>query len=331
IWDVSASQAKQNKLPALSGNDALSAAAFLVTALVMAYTVYAANAVPLKIASDVNYGYAYSGVDPSQALDFFNDALSEPFNFDKSETAGKLSDFATSFARGATPDQQQLAVKVLDTAASALNDSLSVEPYNPITWERLAAVYMYKGIQANGKVSLDPRAEASVNKAISLAPKREEGYVTLAQIRSLEGNFTEADNILKTTIDSYPQDPALKIQLATYLRYQGKLDDAASLFEQALAQGYTASSYSDVKWLVNYYAQKQDFQKAISLQMQAAKAEPNNTQVFVDLAYLYAQAGQADAARSLAEEIIKIDPSQQKAMQALIASLPTASTTTPAK
>ena len=58
----------------------------------------------------------------------------------------------------------------------------------------------------------------------------------------------------------------------------------------------------------------------------------------MDLARLYAAAGQSDAARNLAQNIINADPDAKADMQALIDSLgkpaspiPTATTTGPAK
>jgi tetratricopeptide (TPR) repeat protein len=303
------------------GNIALAASVAGVSLAVMAYVIYAANIVPMEIAKAVNYGAAYSSVDPSSADAYFQRALSLPFNFDLTETANKYADFAGSLSRTATPANQDLADKINAESIAALNQALAVEPYYAITWESLAEVYLFKGVKNGQLVSLDPGAEDAIDHAIALAPKREEAYLTLAQIKAAEGDTAGAETVLKNMIAEFPLDPVVKTQLANLYRIENKPDMAVSLMEQAMDEGYTFSSYSQMQWIVAYYVQNKEFDKAIALQKEAETVEPTNIQVFEDLAVLYADAGQTQTAITLAQNIIQADASTTPEMTQLINSL----------
>lgn len=337
IWGIGSLGLKKEKASRplnANFNQAFAWAVLAVSLVVMAYAVYATNYIPMVIAKNVNYGYAYSTVDPVKANDYFNKAMSLPFNFDKTETGGKFADFATSFSRSASEANRSLAATVLENSISYMQRALAAQPDNPILWQRVSVLYLYKGLQAGSIGSVDIRSEQAVNKAIALAPKREEVYLALAQLHGIKGNLEEAKKVLLEAIALFPTDQGAKAQLSTIYRVDGKLDLAAQFMEKAFEQGYGFGSYGEVKWLIDYYSQAKQFDKAISLMQQAQKVEPSNLQIFIDLAKLYAAAGQTDAAKTLAQSIMNFDPSKKGEMQALIDSLPktaSASTTSASK
>lgn len=310
---------------------ALPLAALGVALAVSAYAIYATEAVPMAVAKNVNYGFAYAEVDADKALSYFEKAVTLPFNFDKTETASKFSEFATTFVRSTPGVDREKAVKIFQASTGALLDALDTQPDNPILWQRLASNYIYMALLLPEQKDFGSKAEQAINKAIILAPKRQEGYFTLAQIRAMQSNLDEAQTIIRAVMEDYPKDALVKAQLASYLRFGGKTDEAVGFAEQALELGYKIPSYAEAKWLVDYYAQKKEFDKAIALQIEAAKVEANNVQLFIDLAHLYAKAGQGETAKNLAENIIKVDASKQKEMQTFINSLPKSASSTPVK
>jgi O-antigen ligase/tetratricopeptide (TPR) repeat protein len=322
IWySVELSVKQKPEKTFMPAQSALPIAAFGVALLMSGYVIYAANVVPIQIAKSVNYGVAYASVDPGIADSYFQHAFSLPFNFDKTESADKYADFASGLSRSAGPTTQELAGKVNSEAIAALNNAIATQPDYPILWESLAEVYLLKGVQNGRLVSIDPGAEASIDKAIEIVPGREEAYLTLAQIKSAAGNLADGESILLVQVARFPKDTNARIQLANLYRIEDKISEAANLTEQAVNNGYSYPSYASMQWLVQYYASQKQFDKAIALQQAAEKVEPSNIAVFEDLAALYAAAGQTQAAITLAQNIMRADASATPAMQKLINSL----------
>ncbi len=293
-------------LPAVAGG---------VAAVIILYVVYAANFAPMSAAKNVNYGFAYASVDPAKALGYFEDMSEMPFNFDKTESSNRYADFANIAVRNLVSTNQELAVKILNSAISYGELATEEQGNYSITWQRLAGLYIMRNVQ-------DSKAEVAAKKAIELAPSREEPYMNLVQIRAAQGKFDEAEKILLDLQKSFPTDFVLKTQQAALFRMQDKLPEAVGVIEQAFTGGYNFTSYADVSWLFEYYINAKQFDKALALQERAVKIEPNNVQVLVGLARIYAAMEQFDKARSVATSIQTTDPNLQENLKKFIDSFP---------
>src|SRR6185369_956856 len=108
-----------------------------------------------------------------------------------------------------------------------------------------------KTVQTPQGVQIDPNAEWAIKQAISFAPKREEGHVTLAQIYAYEGKWADSEKQILDLMEVFPKDNGLKAQLSSIYRAQGKQDLAIKSMEEALNQGFAFGSYAEVEWLVN--------------------------------------------------------------------------------
>lgn len=325
IWDAALDAnvkgKNESKKKTLTGDTAFPTAVFFVALLVASYLIYVTNIVPMEVGKRINYGFAYGSVDPAKADEYFQGAFNLPFNFDKTESANKYAEFAQSFGRSATSTSQSLATKVESEAIDALNSAIAVEPTYPILWQNLAGVYLYKGVQNGQVVSFDPQSEASIQKAIALAPGREEAYLTQAQIYGVQGKTDQAEETIKNLMQRFPKDNSLYLMMANLYRSENKIEDAAKLMEQAQSSGYTFTSYSDMQWLVAYYANEKQYDKALSLLQQQAQKEPSNLDLFVDTVKVYALSGKKDEAVSLAKQIMSADPTKTQEMQVIIDSL----------
>jgi O-antigen ligase/tetratricopeptide (TPR) repeat protein len=322
LWVASINEDKKDKTQIKkkghSSNEALGWAVFCVSAVVMGYLVYASNVLPMEAAKAVNYGYAYSSVDVEKADAYFQRAETLPFNFDKTETANRYASFASGLARTATADQQAEATKVLSESIDALNQALYVEPNYPITRQSLAIDYLLTGVQNGRLVSVNPQAEQAIDKAIALAPKREEAYLTLSQIKALEGDYSGAEKILNNMIAEFPTDTGAKLQLADTYRSENKIDQAATLTNEAVAEGYTFSSLSDMQWLVQYDYTNKDYDQLVFLLEQALTISPSDPNVLTTLAKAYVLDGQNQKAIEIAQQAMQTDSSTIPDMQAII-------------
>ncbi len=325
IWDASSTvnikSKPERKKNILFADNGFPTAVFSVGLLVMAYLIYATNIVPMEVGKRINYGFAYSSVDQAKADGYFQDAFSLPFNFDQTESAAKYAEFAQAFGRTSTPANQALATKVENEAIDALNNALAVEPTYPILWQNLAGVYLYKGVQDGKVISYDPRAQDAIQKAIDLSPGREEAYLTQVQIYGVQGKISQAEDVIKTLMQRFPKDSSLYFMLANLYRSDNKIPDAVKLMEQAQLNGYQFASYSDMQWLVAYYAGQKQYDKAMALLLAQAQKEPGNYDLFSDTVKVYAMEGQKDQAINLAKQIMSADPTRAKEMQAIIDSL----------
>ena len=321
VWHISREEAPgKGKQKFIHGgtDGVLAGAAAGVAGLIVLYVVYAANAVPMRAAKYVNYGYAYGSVDIAKGLNYFEMMAELPFNFDKTESANRFADFANSAVRSATSQNQAVAGKVIDQAISFSESAAQQQDNYAITWQRLSGLYILK----SGQTGLSPLAEEYAQKAIDLAPNREEPYFNLVQIRAMQNRLPEAMGIVRDLMEKYPDDPVPRTQMAALYRMQNKLPRAAELMEQAFALNYAPGGYSETRWLADYYASTNQVQKALSLVEKSAKLEPNNAAIFTDMAKLFAMNKEYAKALDLAEKIIKADPSQKTEMQKLIDSLP---------
>jgi tetratricopeptide (TPR) repeat protein len=189
-------------------------------------------------------------------------------------------------------------------------------------------VYLFKNIQNGRLTSVDSHADYDIQKAIDLAPGREEPLLVQAQIQASEGNLIGAEGIIQKLQAEFPTDSALPAQLSTIYRLAGNTDQAAQNMEQALAAGYTFSSADEVQWLVDYYGGKKQYSQALDLEQKIQAIAPNNPDVLLGLAQLYAVTGQNSQAIAAAQAAAQADPTKQKQVDAFIASLSGTATST---
>ena len=325
IWESSkAIGVVKKEVPVNSlSNEPFSWTVFGISSVVVAYVIFVGNVIPLVIAKNVNYGYAYASADPNKADGYFQTAISQPFNFDKTQTASKYSEFAQNLVRSAFSGagSRELAGKVLDESINYLQETLKEQFNDPILWQRLSNLYLFKSVQVGSRVMVNPVATEYLNKAIALAPEREENFMSQVQIQLLNGDTPRAQVILEQSEIKFPTDLNIKAQLAQVYHLEGNNERGAQIIKDALKAGYNFNSAAEIAWLVDFYSGKKLYTEAINLQEQAVKLDSNNVAQFVILAKLYAQAGRKEEAINLAKEIMQVDSTQKKAMQDIIDSL----------
>ena len=151
----------------------------------------------------------------------------------------------------------------------------------------------------------------------ALAEQRTDGilYNLVAWLREEEGQFAEAETLLRTALDRSPIDPTLQLGLGVVLRKQGELKAAVNCFEQAIR--------TDPDWAAPWFERGQTFEKGGVLAdagkdyEKAISLEPDNAPALAALASLHARQGRPDLARALAEHARKIEPGNLLAGNAL--------------
>jgi len=155
--------------------------------------------------------------------------------------------------------------KRYDEALAVATEATEKAPENPAAWFAVGVVQDKRGkleevIAAMEKViALDPKhatalnylgytfadrnirlpeAEQLVRRALAIRP--EDGFFldSLAWVHYRQGDFRRAEEELRRALNLVPDDPVILEHLGDVLQAQGKGDEAAALFEKAIAKGH---------------------------------------------------------------------------------------------
>lgn len=297
-------------------------AVFLVSGVVVLYSVYATNYLPAKAAKDVNYGFAYAAVNPQKALDYFNAAKDSPFNFDLQDTAQRFSESINNIVQqqpGLGPDAQRQALN----DATAFQKQVAEQINNdPVSWQKLAADYYILSFFA--KTQLGPNAEQAAQKAVALAPYRLEPQYFLAQMYLQEGKTAEAQNLLEHISSTLPQTAytaSARWLLGGVYHAAGQDDRGVALINSLLKQGFAPQSSADVLWALDYYFAQKNYPAMKDLAEQSVKALPNDADLYLELAKAYAKTGQVQDAKDLLQKMLNSTPPNKQAVEDLLKTL----------
>ena len=292
---------------------------FGVTAIVMLYVIYASNFASMSVSKSVNYGFAYSSVDPVKAYEYFEEARQLPFNFDYLEVGGKYVDFAVQIMQNHSGLDPVVVSGIIQHGFEAGETAVRKIPNDPVMLQRLGNAYIAKSIV--NKTALDPRAEQYIAEAVSLAPLRPEPQLAFVRLKLQQNNVAGAENILKEMISNFPKNPEVKMQLALVYLFSDRKEKALVLGEEALANNFLLTQAREVMWMGEYYISKNKFSDAVRIYELAAKAEPNNIDVFWQLAQVYSKVGKKEQAIQIAQAIEKAQPERLKEMEEFIKSM----------
>ncbi|MCX6797252.1 MAG: O-antigen ligase family protein [Candidatus Doudnabacteria bacterium] len=286
-------------------------AVFAVSCLVCLYALYATEIIPMRISKNVNYGYAYSSVDPKKGLGYFDKALSLPFNIDPGETAMKYADFVLAAQQNPRLKSDPDFVKEnIDRSINTLEELVRQIGNYPIYWHKLANIYVVKAVFE--KTPLSQRGEEALQTAINLAPKRMEARMFKAQLRAMQGNNSEAFEIIRQVASDYPADQDVLWQKALLEKQMGQITEAVLIAEGLIKQDYKFRNWRETAWIGDYYKQNKDYEKLFALYEKLSKDNILDMDGYWQLAKDYMTAGQRDKALELGNKILKAEPNRKQ-------------------
>lgn len=273
-------------------------------ALLAGYLIVVANVIPARAARDVNYGYAYAGVDPYKAAGYFKSAIDTAFNFDFMETASKFSDFATGLVRTPLTSKDPAFVdQQLNTALEYTQQVVQKVGNSPVILQKLVNLYFYKSIFK--KTAIPPEAVKTAQMAVELAPKRVEARLALAQLRLYQGFLEESAKLVAEAVQLDPTDPEIKWQLALITYDSQKPDEAVKMAEELFNTGFEPQGPTDLSWLVDYYLKTSQKDKAIKFAEENARVNGFSVPTTAKLYLVYKFFGLNEKANALAENFKK--------------------------
>ena len=288
--------------------------------LVVVYCVFVTDIGSAQVLKNINYGYAINIKNPQEAKAYFDLAFKAPFVFDRGELGIKYQDFAVRIAQDAKNQvSPEFTNEVFDSAIKALKPVTEEVNNNAIFWFDLGNLYSQQSHFNKQKVN--PLAEKAILKAISLAPNRIEPYYFLVQIRVLQQNRDEAVKISENIVKLAPDIAEAKWRLSLAYKDDHKDEDAVKSAVAALSQGYEFKLVQEFRWLIDYYVDKNQYDKVVPLYEQAVKLSPLDAQLYASLATSYSKVGDKEKAIWAAKKVIEISPESRSNVEKFIQGL----------
>jgi tetratricopeptide (TPR) repeat protein len=227
-----------------------------------------------------------------------------------SSPASSLSPVASP-ATVATETPADRAIRAAETAVSA-------QPQQSAGYVALATAYMQKA-RESGDAGYYGRAEAAVQRALSLQPDAVEALRTLAWVQTGKHEFREALATAERLLERTPNDPLVYGLLGDAAIELGEYERAEEALQRMLDLHPGVASYSRAAYLRELYG---DVDGAIALMEQAVKASsPRDPQPFawclVQLGHLYFNQGRVGKAETAYNNALAVFPHYYQALAAL--------------
>ncbi|MHB0971374.1 MAG: tetratricopeptide repeat protein [Thermoanaerobaculia bacterium] len=134
--------------------------------------------------------------------------------------------------------------------------------------------------------------------------------LTISQILVSFGQTTEAERVLTTLAERYPDHRAVNYQYALVLTKLGRAEESRKYLERVVDVDPTYGAA--VFQLVEIYQQAKEWEKAAQVLMPMIEAEPLNLDLKRQRAYFLLRGGKSEEARARFEEILKLDPKDDR-------------------
>ena len=199
-----------------------------------------------------------------------------------------------------TPEANERALQ-LNLAA------IETDPSQPFGYVGLAFVYIIGhrwGWSPLGKAEALREARNAAQKALEIAPDYYDGYAAMACVHLEENDIDRAIAFAERTLKLNPNDTIAMCDLADFLGYAGRTDEAEVLLERAmrldpLHPDWVRWNMAWIQWLGGKSEQALQTMNAMS------EVPPMANRV---LALIYASLDRHDEGRAAVQKLVDIDP-----------------------
>lgn len=199
-----------------------------------------------------------------------------------------------------TPEANELA-RQANLAA------IESDPSQPYGYAGLAFVYIIGhrwGWSPLGKDEALVEARNAAQKALAIAPDYYDGYAAMAYVHLEENDIERAIAFAERALKLNPNDTIAMCDLADFLGYAGRTDEAEVLLDNAmrldpLHPDWVRWNMAWIQWLGGKYEQALQTMNAMS------EIPPMANRV---LAIIYAALGRHDEGRAAVQKLIDLDP-----------------------
>ena len=161
-------------------------------------------------------------------------------------------------------------------------------------------------LQAVAAINLKQRdkADASIQKAIEVAPRNPVGYIQLGTLRSLENRYADAEKAYLTVLELDPSSSeGLSGLMRVYLA-QKDADKAIAAANTQIAKSPNNSGFYDLLGTA-LFDNKKDYRGAEAALRKATDLDKNNTDAILKLGQVLNAEGSGDQALALFQQAVK--------------------------
>ena len=172
-------------------------------------------------------------------------------------------------------------------AQREFQEALRLDPQSDSALNGLARTYE--------EMEQPDQAEKVYQQAIEARPYYWANYFALANFLLRRAEYAQAATVLQQAVEKFPANSVLARRLGVVYLLEGKFDEAAASFEDAIRGSPHAEAYMD---LGQVYLHQKKWGPAIAALESAERMKPNSFAIEADLADAYAWGGQAAKAEA---------------------------------
>ena len=262
--------------------------------------------IPAEIA-----GYYYRQNRPTDAVVAAEQALK--IDKDNVEAHNILGTVYSSWADGGTPPAAgQSPVSTRDAAIEHLTaiQNTPLMATNPNLQMTLGRLQLRAG-----RVDL---AVPILEKVAAQAPWSPQPLLLLYEAQVSQGKLDEAEQSL---VQAAEIDPRYYAQLGQFYERQGKWEDSAGAYEEAIGSSRQPSRDLQIRYAAVLINMEGGAVKARQILAELLKASPNDTRLLYMMSTAERTAGDEKAAEATARKIVSIDATSVSGIRALVATL----------
>jgi tetratricopeptide (TPR) repeat protein len=194
-----------------------------------------------------------------------------------------------------------------EQARGYLEQALKLRPNYPEAWNNLGMIAAQQGHP--------DEAIENFQKSLALRPSYAVALLNLGNVFRRQRAFDKAEESLLHALDLQPDDPESSYSLGMLYAQQNQMQRASDFLQKAIA--LRPDFPEALNNLGVLYVREQDYSKAEEQFTTGIQVAPNYDQSYLNLARLYAMQNNKVQAREMLQELLRIQPTNQAALQAL--------------
>ncbi len=194
-----------------------------------------------------------------------------------------------------------------EKARHYLNLTVQLKPDYPEAWNNLGMLAAQQGQTAS--------AVEHFQKAISLRADYQTALLNLGNVYRHQGDYARAEDLLRRALAVQADEPEVNYSLGMLFAQQNQLQTASEFLTRAIALRPVYPEALNNLGII--FVRLQQIDKAEQQFRIAMQVAPANDQAYLNLARVYVLRNDTNAARIVLQDLVKLQPQNAKAAQAL--------------
>lgn len=302
-------------------------AVLVIASLVFLSVIYQYNIKAYKMLNGTIKGQIkFAQNDLAAGVEEYKKALSYNTGLDRDSRASLVNAINSRQSELAAIGGQK-AEEIADYAISLAEANVKLNPSDSMMQMQLSqilntAAFINQGNQSKFSFYSD-RALKAIDESVKASPGRITIYFSKAQLYITRNDKDNALKTLKYAVslnEDYPESVCYLAKVGIYFKEEAEGYKALDKCLELNGAGYL-TPIEFVKLALMHYSELKDSAHMLPLYERWSNLEPNNAKLFVNLALLYAQAGEKDKAIATAKKAGELDPSLKSSAEQFIKEL----------